>query len=354
MCMFNKLTVIELASVLAGPSVGTFFAELGARVIKVENATTGGDMTRHWFSRSEPNSGTSAYFSSVNYKKEYLQRNLNQEEHQDEIHKLIKDADIVLSNFKESTAKKFRVDFESLKKVNPNVILGVITGFPHTSRPAFDVVLQAETGFLSMTGSDHEHLAKMPVAMVDVLAAHQLKEGLLIALLKRQSDPKAYRVNVTLYEAALASLINQGSNYLMTGVSPEPIGTKHPNIAPYGDIFTTSDNRKVVLAVGTQNQFAQLCEYLDLTELITDSRFSDNASRVKNRKALIDILTKTINQFDRKTLMKNLLDHGIPAGAVKTLEEVFDDEQAQKLVLTETIDGTETKRVKGNIFSVSS
>jgi crotonobetainyl-CoA:carnitine CoA-transferase CaiB-like acyl-CoA transferase len=192
MFMFNKFTVIELASVLAGPSVGTFFAELGARVIKVENPTTGGDMTRHWFSRSEPNSGTSAYFSSVNYKKEYLQRDLNKKEHQDEIHELIKDADIVLSNFKESTAKKFSVDFESLKKINPNVILGVITGFPNTSRPAFDVVLQAETGFLSMTGSDHEHLAKMPVAMVDVLAAHQLKEGLLIALLKRQLEPKAY------------------------------------------------------------------------------------------------------------------------------------------------------------------
>jgi crotonobetainyl-CoA:carnitine CoA-transferase CaiB-like acyl-CoA transferase len=140
----------------------------------------------------------------------------------------------------------------------------------------------------------------------------------------------------------------------MTGVSPEPIGTKHPNIAPYGDIFTTSDNRKVVLAVGTQSQFAQLCEYLNMNKLKKDQRFCDNASRVKNRKALIDILTKAISQIDRETLMKNLLDRGIPAGAVKTLEEVFADEQAQNLVQTEKIDGTKTKRVKGNIFSVSS
>lgn len=352
--MFEGLKVIELAAVLAGPAVGTFFAEGGADVIKIENKRTGGDMTRGWFVKGENREGVSAYFCSVNYgKSAYHHLDLNNRDDLNRVYDFIKSADIVISNFSATAAKRFGLDFESLKTLNPKIISGELSGFPDSERPAFDVVLQAETGFVSMTGSDQNQPAKLPVALIDVLAAHQLKEGILTALWQRAcGNHNAKRITVSLYEAALASLVNTASNFLMAGAIARPIGTQHPNIAPYGDILVTSDGGKIVLAAGTQNHFEKLCAVLNISYLIKDERFIENSSRVQNREALMTELQRAAGEYKRDELMELFLESGVPAGAVKRIDEVLSTTEAKRLILKEIIEGRETLRLKGTVFNI--
>ncbi len=351
---WSKIKVVELASVLAGPAVGTFFAELGAQVIKVENGKTGGDVTRGWkLSTEDKANKTSAYFASVNHSKEYLFLNLSDPNDLALVQDHIRSADIVVSNFKASSAVKLGMDFSSLQALNPNIILGEITGYPTGNRPAFDVVLQAETGFLAMSGTDSNHLAKMPVALIDVLAAHQLKEGILVAMLEQQYDGKAKHVQVSLYEAALASLANQASNFLMAGHIPKPIGTQHPNIAPYGDLIQSSDGGKIVLAVGTENHFEQLCSALELDELKFDNRFMSNTLRVANRETLMYTIQSASEVLAMDELCQKLSESKVPFGVVKTMDEVFKDEEAKNLVLKSKEQDESTERVRHNVFRIA-
>lgn len=280
--MLSNLTVIELASVLAGPDVGMFFSELGSRVIKIENKKTGGDVTRNWKLASElKENKVSAYFSSVNYNKEYLFLNLSEKDDQDQVYELIKTADIVIANFKPGDDKKLGMGYQTLKSIKSDIIFGEINGYGGTNkRAAYDVVLQAETGFMSMNGTPKSGPVKMPIALIDVLAAHQLKEGLLLALLKKEKTGKGSKVEVSLYDAALASLKNQATNWLMNNHIPKPIGSLHPNIAPYGETFTTKDNKKVVLAIGNDNQFVKLLEIIGAHELIENPLYKSNQLRV--------------------------------------------------------------------------
>ncbi|MBL4592911.1 MAG: CoA transferase, partial [Flavobacteriales bacterium] len=248
--MLSNLKVIELASVLAGPDVGMFFAELGAKVIKVENKLLNGDVTRNWKSIDEDkNAKVSAYFSAVNWHKEYLFLNLKNKYDQEKVYDLIKEADIVIANFKPGDDIKLGMDYNTLKNYNSNLIYGEINGYGSNSkRAAYDVVLQAETGFMSMNGNESSGPIKMPIAMIDVLAAHQLKEGLLLALLKKEKTGKGSLVEVSLYDTALSSLKNQATNWLMNQFIPQLIGSLHPNIAPYGETFKTKDGKLLVLA----------------------------------------------------------------------------------------------------------
>jgi len=218
--MFKDLMVVELASVLAGPDVGMFFAEMGARVIKIENKTTNGDVTRQWRTASEKSNqeNISAYFSSVNWNKEHLFLDLKQANDKKQVTDLLKDASIVIANFKPGDAEKFSLDYHSIKQINPTIIYGEINGFGEAdNRVAYDVVLQAETGFMAMNGTASSGPLKMPLAMIDVLAAHQLKEGILVALLNKTQSGKGAYVQVALYDAALSSLKNQATNWLMNG-----------------------------------------------------------------------------------------------------------------------------------------
>ncbi|MBV6485241.1 MAG: Acetyl-CoA:oxalate CoA-transferase [Flavobacteriales bacterium] len=353
--MLKDLVVIELAGVLAGPDVGMFFSELGAKVIKVENKQTSGDVTRTWKLPTEnKTSSVSAYFSSVNWNKKYLQLNLKQEVEQKKIHELVKKADVVIANFKKGDDIKLQMDYKTLKKINPKLIYGAITGFGSNSeRVAFDVVLQAETGFMSMNGTKKSGALKMPVALIDVLAAHQLKQGLLLALLKREKQQKGSFVEVSLYDAAISALKNQASNWLMNNYIPETIGSLHPNIAPYGEVFTTKDNKQIVLAIGSDNQFFKLLDLFDATQIKSSKKYQTNPLRVNNRKSLTQKLIPFFQQYNRKPLMDLLIKNNIPAGAIKNLKEVFEDTAAQNLINEETIDGVKTKRVKTVVFKIS-
>lgn len=349
--MFQHLKVLELASVLAGPAVGMFFAELGAKVIKIENPKTKGDITRQWkLSTENSENPYSAYYASVNYNKEVVFEDISCEEGYKNIINLIKDCDIIICNFKPGDAEKFKLTAKELHAINPRLIYASISGFgPNSNRTAFDVVLQAESGFMSMNGTPESGPVKMPVALIDILAAHQLKEGILIALLQREKSQKGALVEVSLYDAAIASLANQASNWLTAAYIPKLNGSLHPNIAPYGETFLTKDNRLIVLAVGNNKQFITLCEILKLNDLIHDSRFSTNASRVKNRIILKELLEEKFKQYHADDLINQLIHNQVPAGIVKYMKEVFEEESSKHLILNDEIGS----RVKTAIFKIS-
>lgn len=350
----SDLLVIETAAVLAGPAVGMFFSELGARVVKLENKRSGGDVTRSWKLPSEdPASPVSAYFSSVNHGKEHHMVDLRSDEGRAQLDALLAQADVLITNHLAEDAEKLGLTRERIRSLNPRLVHGHITGFfAQPTRPAFDVVLQAETGYISMTGTDAEHLAKLPIALVDVLAAHQLKEGILLALLQRGATGKGAYVEVSLEEAAITGLVNQASNCLMAGHVPSPLGTLHPNIAPYGEVFACADGGRMILAVGNDAQFKALCAVLDLSDLPNDPRFARNTDRVSNRVQLAQLLQGTIAGQQRDTLLADLLAAGVPAGAVLRMNEVMDSPVARAMVVEEQIDGVLTRRVRGNAFRI--
>lgn len=353
--MLKDIVVIELASVLAGPDVGMFFAELGAKVIKIENKITKGDVTRTWKSANENSKSTiSAYYSSVNWNKESLFLDLKNNHDRIKVHELVKEADIVISNYKKGDDLKLKVDYKTLKKINPRIIYGNINGFGSSDkRVAFDVVLQAESGFMSMNGTPESGPVKLPVAIIDILAAHQLKEGILLALLKRKKEKKSYLVEVSLYNAAISALKNQACNWLMNNKIPQALGSLHPNIAPYGEIFTTKDNKQIVLAIGSDSQFNHLIEIIGAKEILKNKLYSTNPLRVKNRTHLFSDLAPYFKKFNRTKLMKFFINNNVPAGAIKNLKEVFENKSAQNLINEELIEGVLTKRVKTAIFKLS-
>jgi crotonobetainyl-CoA:carnitine CoA-transferase CaiB-like acyl-CoA transferase len=349
--MFSKLIIVDTSTVLAGPSVGTFFAELGATVIKVENASSY-DVTRTWKLPSEDkNSPISAYFSSVNYGKKYIQLNLKDAHDLKQFKELIKVADILISNFKNGDEEKLGITDTKLRNCNPGLIIGKINGFGKDSdRVAYDLILQAETGFMSMNGTPESGPVKMPVALIDVLAAHHLKEGLLIALLKLKTTGKASTVSVSLYDAAVASLVNQASNYLMNNHIPQRIGSLHPNIAPYGELFKTKENDLITFAIGSDTHFKKLCHFLNLDSLVENTNYNSNQSRVVNRIELQKILQEKISILSTDTILDEMLSLNVPAGKVKNLAEVFENEDLKSSILEEDILGYKTKRVSSIAF----
>jgi crotonobetainyl-CoA:carnitine CoA-transferase CaiB-like acyl-CoA transferase len=348
---FSKLKIIDLSTVLAGPSVGTFFAELGAEVIKIESPEFP-DVTRSWKLPTEDSeSNVSAYFSSVNYRKEYHQLDFSIPADRDQLTELLADADILLMNFKKSSEEKFGLSAEILLEKFPKLIIGKITGFGEDSdRIAYDLILQAETGFMSMNGTPESGPVKMPVALIDVLAAHQLKEGILVALLDRITTNKGRKVSVSLYDAAISSLANQASNYLMANQVPKRIGSLHPNIAPYGEIFKTNDEVLVTFAIGSDLHFQKLTSLLKLSSMIEDERFSSNQNRVKNRVELAEIIEKEISKRNAQDILDACHNNLIPAARIKNLAEVFQENEAQKLIRVEEISGKSTKRVTSIAF----
>lgn len=352
--MFKGLKVVDLSTVLAGPSVATFFAELGAQVVKIENPRTGGDVTRSWkLSNEEQASQISAYFSAVNFGKSYVWLNLADEQENERLFGYLDDADIVITNFKEGDAEKFGLTYEILSARNPKIIYASIEGYSSAKhRVAYDVVLQAETGFMHMNGEANGPATKMPVALIDVLAAHQLKEAILLALYKRSLEHTGSHVWVSLEKAALASLANQATNFLMAGHIPQRMGSLHPNIAPYGETFAGSDGKWLVLAIGSEKQFHLLCESLGLEILIHDARFGSNQERVKHRETLAALLKDKIALQPREHWLTIFHEKQIPAGAIRTMDEVMAQPVAQSMWLEETLDGIHTKRMASVAFEM--
>ena len=338
---FENLKVLDLSTVLAGPSVASFFAELGAEVIKIEPPC--GDVTRSWKLPSEdPNDSISAYFSSVNFKKKYLTLDLRSPKDHSILMQHIIDADILISNFKKGDAKKLNIEDSTLRKINPNLIIGKISGFgEQNERIAYDLILQAETGFMSINGEAEQGPLKMPVALIDVLAAHHLKEGILLALYSKE----ARTINVSLYDAAVSSLMNQASNYLMTHEKPKRQGNLHPNIAPYGEIFLTKDGHNITFAIGSDKHFQLLCALLENTKLMQSEAYKTNQLRVKNRIELAEELRNNIIEISKETLLSSCLRNGIPCAEIKSIEQVLTSDLSKGLIREEIIQGKHTSRI---------
>lgn len=353
---FKDLKVLELAGVLAGPSVGMFFAELGADVTKIENKRAGGDVTRKWKTPGEdPNASVSAYYASVNYNKKSLFLDLTNESDQQALQALVADSDVIITNFKAGDAERYGVGHDQVKKINDQAIYVALTGFAsQPERTAFDVILQAETGYMSMNGTPESGPVKIPLAIVDLFAGHQLKEAILIAMLNKTKTGKGAYIHLSLEEAAISSLANQASNWLMGNHLPQRIGSWHPNIAPYGETFTCRDGKSLVLAVGSDRHFQALCEVLDIPELADDMRFNTNANRVENREELYRLLNEQIGILKSEAIMNQLEERQVPAAIIKNIKEVFENEVAQKLILEqEEVSGQVSKRVSTTPFQIT-
>ncbi len=344
---FKDLIVVELAGVLAGPSAGLFFAELGATVIKIENPKTGGDVTRSWkLQEEDPSEKTSAYYWSVNAGKHVLFLDLHDSKDLNQFYDIIKTADIVISNYKLGDDIKLKVDPQTLHAINPGLIYASINGFGANSpRTAYDLILQAESGFMFMNGEKNASPLKMPVALIDVLAGHQLKEAVLIALLNRHKTNRGTVVSVSLFDTAVASLANQATNWLITHHLPTAQGSLHPNIAPYGEIFKTKDDHSVTFAIGSDKQFKNLCHILGL-DLYSQTHYENNQQRIIHRESLFLLLNECILQCSFDVLYKQCLEHDIPIGKIRNIREVFELPEAQHMIHHFTHQTTKLSSVK--------
>lgn len=344
---FEGLKVLELASVLAGPLAGSFLAEGGATVLKVEHPELG-DVTRSWRSEGEATDDlNSAYFAAANTFKKTIKIDLTSENGRKWLEKELSTCDILLQNFKEGDLIKFDLTPAKLAKKFPNVIHIRLVGFAESpERLAYDVVMQAETGFMHMNGAPESRGVKIPVAMIDILASHQMRSAVTTGLYARERGATGWYAQVSLELSGIAALVNQATNYLMNDSIPQRRGSTHPNIAPYGEQLEFEDGN-LVLAIGSDPQFISLCEVLGKPELSKDSRYLTNQDRVIHRVQLISDLQKLVTGNQRESLLRKFHESRVPAGAVRTLDDVFaPGSPGSKAVIVEEIEHSKRPLVK--------
>ncbi len=345
----SNLRVLELAGILAGPLVGQFCAELGAEVIKVEPPGRG-DPTRGWYLPAEDGADdVSAYFSCANHGKRSIALDLCDREDRRVARKLARNSDVVIAAYKPGDDVRFELDSESLRRSNPRMIYVQVTAYGDAdSRPGFDAIIQAEGGFTYLNGESGGASLKMPVALVDVLAAHHLKQGLLLALMRRAETGRGAHVSTSLLGAATASLANQAANYLRAGVIPRRLGSDHPNIVPYGTSFVTADGRELVLGVGTDKQFGNLMRTLGEHAVAGDSRYATNAVRVENRVALNELLRRQFAGLASDVIEPKLRTAKVPFGFVNDMQQVFEQPESRRQLLSDGA-GVRTVALDGDI-----
>ena len=340
------IKVLDLSRVLAGPWAGQLLADYGADVIKVERPGTGDD-TRCWgppFAKDRDGNSLpleSAYYLAVNRGKRSIALDITTASGQEVIRELALRSDILIENYKVGGLAQYGLDYQSLHALNPRLIYCSITGFgqtgPLAKRAGYDAMIQAMGGLMSITGEPDSEPGggpqKVGVAVVDILTGVYAVSAVLAALHQRQSTGLGQHIDAALFDVQLAMLANQGSNFLIGGMVPGRIGTAHPNIVPY-QRFATRDGF-LVLAVGTESQFATMCGLIGLPDLPHDERFSTNANRVGHREVLVALLQKAFLQSDTEGWIAVLEHANIPCAPVRDLEQVFTDPQvaAREMVL---------------------
>ena len=342
----SHLRVLDLSRVLAGPWAGQILGDLGAEVIKIERPGTGDD-TRSWgppyLQGADGNTELSAYFLTANRNKQSLAVDIAHPEGQALVRKLVAESDVVLENFKVGGLKRYGLDHDSLRRINPKLIYCSITGFgqdgPYASRPGYDFLIQAMGGLMSITGQpDGEPGAgpmKVGVALTDIMTGLYATIGVLAALSHRDRTGEGQYVEAALLDVQVACLANQAMNYLSTGKAPARMGNAHPNIVPYQD-FPTADGN-MVLTVGNDQQFARLCDVLGHPEWASDERFATNRARVANRKELIPKLRQATVMRSTREWVGILEQAGVPCGPVNTLDQVFEDPQVLARGMRQTV-----------------
>ncbi len=342
----SHLRVLDLSRVLAGPWAGQILGDMGAEVIKIERPGAGDD-TRSWgppyLKGADGSAELSAYFLSANRNKQSLAVDIARPEGQELVRKLVAESDVVLENFKVGGLKRYGLDYDSLKRVNPKLIYCSITGFgqdgPYANRPGYDFLIQAMGGLMSITGQpDSEPGAgpmKVGVALTDIMTGLYATIGVLAALSHRDRTGEGQYVEAALLDVQVACLANQAMNYLTTGKAPVRMGNAHPNIVPYQD-FPTADGN-MVLTIGNDQQFARLCDVLGHAEWAGDERFVTNRARVANRRELIPKLRQATVMRSTREWVEILERAGVPCGPVNTLDQVFDDPQVLARGMRQTV-----------------
>jgi len=291
-------------------------------------------VTRTWRLQNEnSDKKDSSYFNSINYGKESIFLDLKSEQAIDQIHELVKKADIFTANFKPGSAVKYGLDYDKLSSINPSIIYAQLYGFNSKSkRLAYDVVMQAETGFLSMTGTQQNELCKIPVALIDLIAGHHMKEAILLALLKKERFRRGSYIELSLLGSGLSSLANQASNYLNESFIAKPMGTYHPNIAPYGEVCVTADNQKIILAIGSNIHFQRLLSVLGMEEHL--KHFNNNQERLINRTELHELLKEAFVRFNYDIICDLFIENKIPFGHVKNISQAMSLASEEGLILS--------------------
>lgn len=322
------ITVLDLTRVLAGPFCTMILGDLGADVIKVE-AVGSKDDTRAW---GPPFAGgESAYYLCANRNKRAITLNLKSAKGQDALKKLAAGADVVVQNFKTGTLERLGLGYDTLKRINPQIILASITGFgqtgPYKNEPGYDYIIQAMAGLMSITGDERSGPLKVGVAIADVLTGLYAAIGILAALHERSYSGEGQQLDVSLFDAQLSALVNVASSYLTTGAVPRRLGNQHPHIVPY-QVFPTRDGEMVV-AVGNDAQFRKLAEALGMPELAADERYRTNADRLRHRDGLVAVISAVMKAKPTTHWRARLQAAGIPHGPINDLQAVFADPQVQ-------------------------
>jgi formyl-CoA transferase len=318
--------ILDLTRVLAGPYCTMFLGDLGAEVVKVEQPGSGDD-TRGW---GPPFVGNeSAYFLAVNRNKKSITIDLKSLKGQDLLRRLAERADVLIENFRPRTMERMGLGENDLRSLNPRLIYASLSAFgtngPMQDWPGYDLIVQAFGGLMSITGMPDGEPTKVGVAIIDILAGLMLGQAIVAALLAREKLGIGQRIDTSLLEAAVASLVNAGSNYLISGKIPGRWGNAHPSIVPYQS-FKTADGY-LVIGVASEAIWKRFCHAIGRAELIEDPRFSKNSDRVDNRAELITILSDILLHDASKAWMRILHEAEVPCAPVQTVDQVFNDAQ---------------------------
>ena len=310
--------VADLSRVLAGPYSTQMLGDLGAEIIKVESPV--GDETRSW--RPPQRDGVSTYYLGINRNKRDIVLDFGDAEDLELTKELVRRADIVIENFKPGGLKKFGLDYESVAKENPNVIYASISGFGSkegAKLPGYDLIVQAASGLMSLTGSPEGEPFRSGVSVFDIMTGMQATIGILAALNHRNLTGEGQHVEVNLMLTALAAMANHSSTYIAGGEVPFRMGNSHPSLFPYEPL--PAKDGDIIIVAANNTQFASLCRVLGLGQLIEDERFLDSASRNLNRKALREYLVEALSKRSIQEWFTLLTDAGVACGPINTIKQ---------------------------------
>ncbi|HMJ20037.1 MAG TPA: CoA transferase [Gemmatimonadaceae bacterium] len=319
-----KLKVLDLSRVLAGPVCSMMLGDLGADVIKVERPGQG-DETRGWGPPFDSD-GESAYFLAINRNKKSLAADLSKETDRAVVLELIRGADVVLENFLSGSRARLELDPKAILEQNPSLIWCTISGFgPESTRPGYDFVIQAECGWMAITGEPDRAPMKVGIALADVMAGKDAAIAILAAVAERAAGPLSAErrlINISLADTARAALVNVAQNVLVSGSDAKRWGNAHPNLVPY-QLFEGAD-RPFVIAVGSDGQWLACVEALSLRELAEDRTLATNAGRVENRDRVVSVLAERLGQMNAQYWIDRLQSASVPCGVVRTVAEAVD------------------------------
>ncbi|UVK52014.1 CoA transferase [Mesorhizobium sp. AR02] len=324
--------VVELARILAGPWAGQLLADLGADVIKVESPD-GGDDTRKWgppFVMGKDGENLSAaYYHSCNRGKRSISVDFSTPEGAETIRRLVATSDVLIENFKLGGLRKYGLDYDSLRKINPRLVYCSITGFgqdgPYAPRAGYDFIIQAMAGMMSITGEVGREPQKAGVAISDIFTGLYSVIAIQAALRHADQTGDGQHIDMALFDTQISALGNQNLNYLVSGKSPVQMGNAHMNIAPY-EVVPVRDGH-IILAVGNDGQFAKFCAAVGLDELSANPDFATNPARVANRVKLREHMIEALKIFDRDPLLAKLEAASVPASPINTIGQMFADPQ---------------------------